>query len=292
MLGGRAIAPIGQLANLMSRYHGAKGAWKTLSGIMDKPVERPAHTQFLHRPSLKGKIEFKKASFSYPGTNRKVLDDVSFTIQPGEKVGLIGRIGSGKSTIARLMMGLYDPSEGAILYDDTDYRQIDPADLRRNMAYIAQDVVLFAGTVRDNLTASVPHAGEAEILAASKASGVHEFISAHPMGYDAPVGERGEGLSGGQRQCIALARAMLLGPSMYVCDEPTNAMDVQAENTFTKHVQQQSADKTLILITHRQHLLSLVNRLILIDQGKVVMDGPRDKVIEALSQGGIEVPKK
>jgi ATP-binding cassette subfamily C protein LapB len=292
MLGGRAIAPIGQLANLMSRYHSAKGAMKTLDGIMAKPVERPAHTQFLHRPVLKGKIEFRKVSFAYPGTDRKVLDDVSFIIQPGEKVGIIGRIGSGKSTITRLMMGLYDPTEGTMLFDDTDYRQIDPADLRRNMAYIAQDVVLFSGSVRDNLTASVPHAGEAEILAAAKASGVHDFISAHPMGYDAPVGERGEGLSGGQRQCVALARAMLLGPSMYVCDEPTNAMDVQAETAFTHHIQQQSADKTLILITHRQHLLTLVNRLILIDQGRVVMDGPRDKVIEALSQGGIEVPKR
>lgn len=289
MLSGRAIAPIGQLANLMSRYHNAKGALKTLDGIMARPVERPAHTQFLHRPALKGKIEFRKVSFAYPGVDRKVLDDVSFTIQPGDKIGIIGRIGSGKSTIARLAMGLYDPSGGAILFDDTDSRQIDPADLRRNTAYIAQDVVLFSGSVRDNLTASVPHAGEAEILAAAKAAGVHDFVSAHPMGYDAPVGEGGQGLSGGQRQCIALARAMLLGPNLYVCDEPTNAMDVQAENAFTKHVQEQSRDKTLILITHRQHLLSLVTRLILVEQGRIVADGPRDKVIEALSGGGIEV---
>lgn len=288
LLSGRAIAPIGQIANLMSRYHNAKGALKTLNGIMARPVERPAHTQFLHRPALKGKIEFRGVSFAYPGTDRKVLDNVSFTIQPGEKVGIIGRIGSGKSTIARQIMGLYDPSAGAIFFDDTDSRQIDPADLRRNTAYIAQDVVLFSGSVRDNLTASVPHAGEAEIFAASKAAGVHEFVSAHPMGYDAPVGEGGQGLSGGQRQCVALARAMLLGPSLYVCDEPTNAMDTQAENAFTQHVLQQTVDKTLILITHRQHLLSLVSRLILIDQGRVVMDGPREKVIEALT-GGIEV---
>lgn len=291
MLGGRAIAPVGQVANLMSRYHTAKSALKTLDGIMRKPVERPPHTQFLHRPALKGKIAFKSVMFAYPGTNRKVLDDVSFTIQSGERVGIIGRIGSGKSTIARMMMGLYDPAEGTILYDDTDFRQIDPADLRRNIAYIAQDVVLLSGTVRDNLTASVPHAGEAEIFAASRAAGVHDFISAHPMGYDAPVGERGEGLSGGQRQCVALARAMLLGPGIYICDEPTNAMDVQAETAFTKHIAEQSAGKTLVLITHRQHLLALVDRLILIEQGRVVADGPRDKVLEALSSGGIEVKK-
>ena len=212
-------------------------------------------------------------------------------IEPGEKDGIIGRIGSGKSTITRLLMGLYDPREGTILVDDTDYRQIDPADLRRNVAYIAQDVVLFSGTVRDNITASVPHATEEEILEAAKAAGVHEFISRHPMGYDAPVGERGEGLSGGQRQTIALARAMLLRPNVFVCDEPTNAMDVQAEQSFTNHISCYSKAKTLILITHRQQLLPLVDRLILIDQGKVILDGPRDKVIESIARGAVEVPK-
>lgn len=292
ILGGRAIAPIGQIANLMSRYHSAKGALKTLNGIMDKPMERPPHARFLHRPDLKGKIAFKKVEFSYPSTNRKILDEVSFTIEAGEKVGLIGRIGSGKSTVARLMMGLYDPNAGALLFDETDHRQIDPADLRRNVAYIAQDVVLFSGTVRDNITASVPHATESQILTAAKAAGVHDFISHHPMGYDAPVGERGEGLSGGQRQCVALARAMLLKPNVFICDEPTNAMDLQAETAFTNMIREQSADKTLVLITHRHHLLALVNRLILLDQGRVVVDGPREKVMEMLAAGKVEVPKE
>jgi ATP-binding cassette subfamily C protein LapB len=291
MLGGRAIAPIGQVANLMARYHGAQSAMKTIDNIMSKPVERPLDARFLHRPDLKGKITFKNVTFSYPGSQRKSLDNVSFTINAGEKVGIIGRIGSGKSTIARLIMGLYDPAEGTILVDDTDYRQIDPADLRRNAAYIAQDVVLFSGSVRDNITASVPHATEEEILAVAKEAGVHDFMARHPMGYDAPVGERGEGLSGGQRQTIALARAMLLRPNIFVCDEPTNAMDVQAEQSFTNHIARYSKDKTLILITHRQQLLPLVDRLILIDQGRVIADGPRDKVIEIIARGGIEVPK-
>ncbi len=291
MLGGRAIAPIGQVANLMSRYHSARGAMNTIDNIMSKPVERPLDARFLHRPDLKGKIAFKGVSFSYPGAQRKSLDNVSFTIEQGEKVGIVGRIGSGKSTIARLMLGLYDPAEGTILLDDTDYRQIDPADLRRNMAYIAQDVVLFSGSVRDNLTASVPHATEEEILEVAKAAGVHDFMSRHPMGYDAPVGERGEGLSGGQRQTIALARAMLLKPNIFVCDEPTNAMDIQAEQMFTNHIAKYSKEKTLILITHRQQLLPMVNRLILIDQGKVILDGPRDKVLETIAKGNVEVPK-
>lgn len=291
MLGGRAIAPIGQVANLMSRYHSARSSMKTIDNIMSKPVERPVDAKFLHRPDLKGKITFKNVVFSYPGAQRKSLDGVSFTIEPGEKVGIIGRIGSGKSTLARLIMGLYDPQDGTILVDDTDYRQIDPADLRRNVAYIAQDVVLLSGSVRDNITASVPHATEEEILNAAKEAGVHDFMSRHPMGYDAPVGERGEGLSGGQRQTIALARAMLLKPNVFVCDEPTNAMDVQAEMAFTNHIAKYSKAKTLILITHRQQLLPLVDRLILIDQGKVIADGPRDKVIETISRGGVEVPK-
>ena len=290
MLGGRAIAPIGQVANLMSRYHGAQSAMKTIDGIMAKPVERPLNARFLHRPDLKGKIAFKGVDFTYPEAQRKSLADVSFTIEAGEKVGIIGRIGSGKSTIARMVMGLYDPQGGTMLLDDTDYRQIDPADLRRNVAYIAQDVVLFSGTIRDNITASVPHATEEEILEAAKMAGVHEFVSRHPMGYDAPVGERGEGLSGGQRQAIALARAMLLKPSVFVCDEPTNAMDVQAEQAFTNHIVRYSKDKTLVLITHRPQLLPVVDRLILMDQGKIIADGPRDKVIDMISRG-VEVPK-
>lgn len=283
MLGGRAIAPIGQIANLMTRYHQAAGSYRTLDGLMKKPVERPSQSRFLHRPVLKGKIAFDNVSFAYPGTDRKILDGVSFVIQAGERAGIIGRIGSGKSTVARLMLGLYDPDEGAILFDDTDHRQIDPADLRRNTGYIAQDVVLFSGTVRDNITASRPQATEAEILSAAQAAGVHAFMARHPMGYDAPVGEGGTGLSGGQRQAVALARAIVLQPNILVCDEPTNAMDVQAEDSFRRHVAEESRGKTLILITHRQPLLSLVDRLILIDGGRVVADGPRDQVLAALS---------
>lgn len=291
MIGGRAIAPIGQIANLMTRYHSASSSLKTLEGLMAKPVERPASKQFLHRPDLKGKITFEHVSFSYPGTDRKILQDVGFMIHPGEKVGIVGRVGSGKTTISKLIMGLYDPADGAIFIDGTDYRQIDPADIRRHIAYVAQDVFLFSGTVRDNITASLPQASEAQILEAAVKAGVHDFIARHPMGYDAPVGEHGAGLSGGQRQAIALARAMLLKPKVMVCDEPTNAMDSQAEANFMTYVRRETKDSTLILITHKQNMLSLVDRLILIDQGKVMMDGPRDEVVKALAEGKIEVPK-
>ncbi len=291
IIGGRAIAPIGQIANLMTRYHQAGGALKTLDAIMKQPVERPPEKRFLHRPDLKGKIRFENVSFSYPQVKRKVLENISFSIEAGERVGIIGRIGSGKSTIARMMMNLYEPEEGTIYADDTDYRQIDPADLRRCTAYIAQDVVLFSGSVRDNITASVPHATEEEILAAAQMAGVHEFIARHPMGYDAPVGEHGQGLSGGQRQAVALARAMLLDPHVMVCDEPTNAMDVQAEESFKRYIHDQVQGRTLILITHKQAMLPMVNRLILLDQGRLLMDGPRDSVLEALQNGKIGVQR-
>lgn len=289
ILSGRALSPIGQVANLLTRYHQATGALKTLDEIMSKPVERPAERNFLHRPDIEGKIAFKKIAFEYPNVNRKVLENVSFTINPGEKVGLIGRIGSGKSTAARLMMGLYEPTEGTLLADDTDYRQIDPAELRRHFAYISQDVVLFNGSVRDNICASMPNASEEQILQAAKSAGVHDFISHHPMGYDAPVGEHGEGLSGGQRQAIALARAMLIDPKVLICDEPTNAMDMQAEEAFKTYMKDHTKDKTLILITHKFPMLDMVDRLILLDQGQLLMDGPRDKVIAALNSGELKV---
>lgn len=290
MIGGRALAPIGQVANLMARYHQTRASLTRLNEIMAMPLERPTSRQFLHRPVLQGKIVFDGVSFAYPGTDRMVLDGVSFTIKPGERVGIIGRIGSGKSTVARLIMGLYDPAGGTISIDDTDYRQIDPADLRRNIGYIAQDVVLFRGSIRENIAVGRPQATEDDILRAARLSGVHDFVARHPMGYDAPVGERGDGLSGGQRQAVALARAMLLAPNILVCDEPTNAMDMQAEDAFTRHIRAQSEGRTLVLITHRQHLLTLVDRLILMDNGRVVIDGPREKVIEALSKGRVEVP--
>lgn len=291
ILGGRAIAPIGQIANLMARYHQAGSALKTLEHIMAQPVDRPDQKQYLNRSTLEGKISFNDVDFSYPSVNNKVLQGASFTINPGEKVGIIGRIGSGKSTVARLIMGLYEPDEGTILFDDTDMRQIDPADIKRNVSYISQDVTLFSGSIRDNIALSKPHATEDTILEIAKSSGVHDFVARHPMGYDAPVGEQGNALSGGQRQAIALARAMLVQPQILICDEPTNAMDVQAESAFRNYIENQIEGRTLILITHKQHMLNLVDRLILMDNGRVMMDAPREQVVEALRTGQIEVKK-
>ncbi len=292
ILGGRAIAPIGQMANLITKYHQAGGALKTLNKIMASEVDRPYGQDFLHRPNLSGDIAFEKVSFSYPNTDVPVLTNISFSIKQGERVGIIGRVGSGKSTLARLMLKLYDPKEGVILADNTDLRQIDPADLRKNIAYISQDVVLFQGSVRDNITASIPNASEEEILICAKAAGVHDFVSRHPMGYDAPVGEQGSSLSGGQRQAIALARAMITKPNLLICDEPTSAMDTQTENKFCEYVKGQIKGKTFILVTHKHSMLSMVDRLILVHEGKIIMDGARDEVTSALQSGKIKVEGK
>ena len=292
ILGGRAISPIGQIANLITRYHQAGTALKALNNVMESPVERPSARRFLHRPKLEGKLAFEKVSFAYPNSGVVVLDEVSLTIEPGERVGIIGRVGSGKSTIARLLLKLYEPSSGAILADDTDYRQIDPVDLRKNMGYISQETQLFQGSVRDNITAFMPKASEEEILAVAREAGVDSFVARHPMGYDAPVGEMGAQLSGGQRQAIALARAMITRPQILICDEPTSSMDTQSEAAFLSYIKEHTKDRTYVLITHKNALLATVDRLILMHEGKVIMDGGRNDVLEALRSGQIAVQQK
>ena len=284
---GRAMAPLGQVAGILTRYHQARASYDALDQVMGLPVERPATTRFLHRPELQGGLEFKNVSFTYPGQKLPALQDVSFAIRPGERVGLIGRIGSGKTTIEKLVLGLYEPDEGSVLIDGTDLRQIDPADLRRNVGCVLQDVFLFHGTIRDNITLGAPFADDHAVLRAARIAGVEDFVSRHPMGFDLNVGERGESLSGGQRQAIAVARALLLDPPILVLDEPTSAMDNGAENRLKQRLAQSTENKTVLLVTHRASLLSLIERLIVMDGGQIVADGPREQVLKALAAGQI-----
>lgn len=287
ILAGRAMAPLGQVAAVLTRYHQARTALDTLNGIMQLPTERPLNRIFVHRPTIKGAIEFKNVSFSYPGQKLPALADVSFRIAPGERVGLIGRIGSGKSTIEKLVLGLYEPDTGSVLIDGIDVRQLDPADLRRNIGCVPQDIVLFQGSIRENITLGAPFVEDAAVLRAAAVSGVEDFISRHPAGYDLNVGERGEMLSGGQRQAVAIARALLLDPPVLVLDEPTSAMDNGAESRFIQRVARELVGRTLLLVTHRASLLVLVERLIVMDGGRIVADGPKEKVLKALAAGQI-----
>lgn len=291
LLTGRALSSMGQLANVLTRFHQAKAALGSLNTLMDLPVERPSGREFLHRPELKGKIEFKEVSFRYPEQPMDALTDISFTVQPGEKIAFIGRIGSGKSTIEKLILGLYEPEKGSILFDSTDIRQLDPVDLRRNIGYSPQDVVLFFGSIRDNIAMGAPFATDTEVLEAANIAGVTEFVNRHPAGFDMPVGERGEGLSGGQRQSVALARALIKAPPVLILDEPTNAMDNSTEESFKVKLATMLEGKTLLLVTHKASLLNLVDRVIVMDQGRIVADGPRGQILDALKNGHIKVSK-
>ncbi|MDX1539938.1 MAG: type I secretion system permease/ATPase [Geminicoccaceae bacterium] len=282
---GRAMAPLAQVAGILTRYHQARASYEALNHVMTLPVERPAAARFLHRPKLEGRIQFRNVSFTYPDQKLPALSEVSFTIQPGEKVALIGKVGSGKTTVEKLIVGLYQPDEGAVLVDGTDLRQVDPADLRRNVGCVLQDVYLFQGSIRDNIALGVPYADDAAIFKAAELAGADEFVLRHPQGFDRPVGERGDNLSGGQRQAVALARALLHDPPVLVLDEPSSAMDTAAEGRLKERLGRHLADRTLVLVTHRASLLGLVDRLIVLDGGRVVADGPRDAVLKALAGG-------
>jgi ATP-binding cassette subfamily C protein LapB len=256
---------------------------------MNMPVERPLNKNFLHRAVLKGAIEFKDVHLAYPGQNIMALKDVSITIEAGERVGIIGTIGSGKTTLGKMMLGLYEPDSGMVAIDGTDIRQIDPMELRRFIGCVPQDVTLFRGSVRDNIVLGCDIASDADIIRSAELSGVDELIRRHPMGFDMPVGEQGRLLSGGQRQIVAMARALLLDPPVLILDEPSSSMDAKTEARLCKRLTRILTGKTLVLITHRASLLSMVDRIIVLDNGMIRADGPKNHILEALKNGQINV---
>ena len=287
MLTSRAVAPLGQMVGLLMQYHNAKVSLASLETIMSNPVERPADASFVHRPELKGNIEFRDVQFSYPGSAIAALKGLNCRIADGEKVVVIGRIGSGKTTLQKLLLGLYQPTGGAVTVDGVDVRQLDPADLRRNIGYVSQDTTLFYGTLRDNIAIGAPYADDAAVMAAAEAAGLTDFVNRHPDGFDMMIGERGDSLSGGQRQGVAIARAFLMDPPILLLDEPTSSMDFSSEHQFKERLKIAGAHKTVLIVTHRNSLLDLASRVIVVDDGKVVADGPRDQVIQALQSGRI-----
>lgn len=287
MIAGRCLAPLGQVAGLMMQFHNARISLASIDSYMKMPVEHAAGSEFVSRPDLRGAIEFRQVGFSYPNSKQSALSQLSFTMQAGERVGIIGRIGSGKSTLEKLVLGLYQPTEGAILIDGVDVRQIDPIDLRRAIGHVPQDPLLFYGSLKHNLLIGAPHASEADMLNAARIAGVDEFAAQHPQGYDMTIGERGDSLSGGQRQSIAVARAMINDPPILLLDEPSSNLDNQSEAMLKRRLLEAGVGKTMLVVTHRTALLELVDRLIVIDGGKIVADGPKAQVIEALKQGRI-----
>lgn len=289
MLTSRALAPLSQISSLLVNFEQTMTALESLEKIVEKSQERDEEKTFIKRPLFEGDIRFNKVSFVYPGEEHPSIEDVSFSIKPKERVAIIGRMGSGKSTVEKLMMGLFQPTGGSVLIDGIDIKQLDPADLRFGMGYVPQDVSLFFGTVKDNIAYGAPHATDEQILKAADDSGVVGFVNKHPMGFQRPVGERGGFLSGGQRQSIGVARALVKDPAIYLFDEPSTGMDNSTEARLKKNLKRVTEGKTLILVTHKTSLLDLVDRIIVLENGKLIADGSKDSVLDALKKGQIRV---
>ena len=283
ILTGRAMAPLGQVASLFSRVNGALASYRALEKLMETDSEVDPNRDYLAREKLDGKIEFREVSFSYDGQATRALDEISFTIEPGERVAILGRNGSGKSTIVRQITGVFEPNEGSVLVDDTDVRQLKPSNLRENIGAVLQDVCLFSGSIKENIALGLEKISDKDILRAAKTAGVHDFIGASAGGYDQKLMERGEGLSGGQRQAIALARALASDPSILLLDEPSSALDNQAEAALIARLSKATKGKTLLVVTHRMSMVRLVDRIIVLDKGRIMIDGPREDVIRAMT---------
>lgn len=278
ILAGRAIAPMAQITQLLTRMNQTVTSYRNLARVMEQEREHKPGEVFMARPEFKGQIEFRNVTFSYPGATQPTLRDVSFVIRPGERVAILGRVGSGKTTVSKLLLGLYRPDSGAVLIDGVDVRQIDPADLRNAVGVVLQDVWLLGGTVKQNIALGGHFPNDAEILHAAQVAGVEDFVRQHPEGYGLRLGERGEGLSGGQRQAVAVARALLGRPSIVVFDEATSAMDMAAEAQLLQRLQQELQGRTFITITHKSSMLQLVNKIIVIEQGRVSMQGSPEEL--------------
>lgn len=282
LLSMRALSPMANLARVMTSFEDTKASYDTLNEIINKPSERPEGKSFVQAPEFSGEIEFKEVTFTYPYNDVPALKNVSFKINPRDKVAIIGRIGSGKSTVQKLLLGLYEPDSGQILIDGIDIKQIDPADLRKHMGYVSQDIMLFRGTVKDNITFRASHASDGAMIRAAQISGTDEFIKKHPKGYEMPVGERGQGLSGGQKQSIGIARAFLLNAPIMLFDEPSNAMDQVTEAKLLKNLEAELQDITTIIVTQKMALLKIVDRVMVMHEGKLIIDAPKEEALTKL----------
>lgn len=286
ILSGRALAPIGQIANLAIRLQQARSALKGINEIVERPIEREPDRNYITLDQVQGQLQFKGVNFQYDKDSPPALKQLNLNIRPGEKVGILGRIGSGKSTLLKLGAGLYEPGAGSVSLDGVDLRQLDPNFLRDEVALFNQAPRLFLGTLRENLDLSRTdgYSTDQELLTALQRFNLTQIVRRHPRGLDMPLGEDGHGLSGGQKQIVSLARLTLRHPRVVLLDEPTASLDEMTEQQALQGIAQWAKDKTLVVVTHRRQVLGLVNRVVVVDQGKVVMDGPRDAVLAKLAE--------
>ena len=284
ILSGRTIAPIGQVVALLSNYEQTRVAYESIDEIMNKVSEHHSGSDFIQKTSVCGDVTFNGVSFTYPEAEQPALKNITCSFKAGEKVGIVGRTGSGKSTMLKLILGLYRPQEGNLLVDSVDVAQISPVFLRKNASYVPQDFTLMAGSLRENLTFKVPYAAGEALLAAARTGALEGFIANHPRGFDAWVDERGANLSGGQKQGVAIARAFIEDAPLVLLDEPTNAMDGTTEAQVKQQLKQRIADKTTFLVTHKNTMLDLVDRVLVLDGGALVFDGSRSEFFQRFSK--------
>ena len=285
MLTGRAISPIAKLAGLMTRSNQTLSALKQLDTLMAQEGEFEDKAHLVSRTTLSGSISADNISFTYPSSDQRSLHSMSLNIKPGEKIAIVGHNGSGKTTLAKLLLGLYQPTKGTIQFDGLNHHQIHPSDLRRNVGYLPQDITLFHGTIRDNILFGTRQVTEYQLIRAVQLSGVSVFTDNDSQGLDQQVGESGSSLSRGQRQSIVLARAILNSPQILLLDEPTASLDARAEKQFIQSINATAQNRTMLLITHKMDLLKLVDRILVLDKGKLIIDGPKDAVLTQLKAG-------
>jgi ATP-binding cassette, subfamily C, bacterial LapB len=293
MLGGRAVAPLSSVVSLATRWQGARAAMRALDQVMRQPLEREPGKTYVPRTEISGGVALVDVGFAYPapavpgaaagGEGPSVLKGLTLRIAPGERVAILGRIGSGKSTVLRLLAGLYQPGAGHVEADGIDLRQIDPADYRARVGFVAQDPRLFNATLRENVLLDRPAADPGRLAEVARLTGLDRLVAGHPQGWELPVGEGGSLLSGGQRQLVALARCLVTRPRILLMDEPTSSMDAQSEVAFLRQLRSACGDCTLVVVTHRPAVLELVQRVVVVDGGRVVMDGPKPQVLAALA---------
>ena len=284
ILSGRTLAPLGQVSNLLGRFNQAVTAYVNFGQLMQQPVREINRSSQVRVDKIEGQITITNVSLTYPEQKEAVINKVNLNVAAGEKIAIVGKIASGKTSLLRLITGLYDPSEGSVKIDKSDITHMHPDDIRNYIGVVMQIPILFSGTLKENLLMGNPNATDKEMLAAAKIANVDTIASSLPDGYETLIAEGGKQLSGGQRQAICIARAFVGDPKIIIMDEPSSAMDSGSEQQLLEILKEKLVNKTLILITHRGTLLSLVSRVVVIDKGRILADGPKDKVLQAASQ--------
>jgi ATP-binding cassette subfamily C protein LapB len=284
ILGGRTMSPLSQVANTLSRANSALTAYRNLNKLIGKSFTSASNLSPISRPKFNGEIEFKNVSFKFEGANQPIINNLSFKIPAGQKVAIVGKMGSGKSTFSRLVAGIYEPTAGAVLIDGIDVRQIDQADTRKNIGIMLQASWLFSGTIRENIQMGFNEYDDQHMLRMCKIAGVEDFVGSHPKGYELQIQERGVGLSGGQQQAINLARSLLHDPQILLLDEPTSSMDQASEAKVVNALQDACGEKTMLIVTHRNPIIQIVDRVFVLDKGTIISDQSAEQLRKGLNK--------